>query len=279
MNTDTSFQFNDLSGKTIVLTGATSGIGHAILPDFLRQGLNLILMGRNPEKLAAVAAEHASYKEQIQTITCELSDPKSREEACDQILKNNSAIDGFISNAAIDPRREFEDISTQFVRNVMATNLEPSFHITQKLIPLLKKSPAGRIILIGSITYDLGGTYMSAYAASKGALIGLTRSLAHELYTTNITVNCLSPGAIVVKKEGHHPERDQQLIDLQSVPRRLTPKDIIGPLSLLLSDAGGGISGQVIKVEGGVFHPLASAKLQKIRLETDSTNPAFKDPE
>ena len=120
---------------------------------------------------------------------------------------------------------------------------------------------------------------MTAYAASKGALVGLTRSLAHELHTTNITVNCLSPGAIVVKKEGHHPERDQELIDLQSVPRRLTPKDLIGPLSLLLSEAGGGISGQVISVEGGTFHPLASPKLQQNRLETDSANPAFRDSE
>ena len=140
MKPENSFRFNDLSGKTVVLTGATSGIGHAILPDFLRQGLNLILMGRNPEKLAAVAKENSSHKEQIQTIVCELSDPQSREKACDQILETNNSIDGFISNAAIDPRREFEKASTTFVRNVMATNLEPSFEITQRLLPLLKKA-------------------------------------------------------------------------------------------------------------------------------------------
>jgi len=224
-----------------------------------------------------VEEELSGYKGRFQTVICELSDPESRRKACDEILESNETIDGFISNAAIDPRREFEDVTVDFVRMVMATNLEPAFDISRRLLPRLKNSPAGRIILIGSVNSETGGVYMSAYAASKAALTGLTRSMAHELGPTGILVNCLSPGAVVVDKEGHRPERDQRVIDLQSVPRRLTPDDLVGPLALLLSEAGGGITGQVISVEGGLIHPIAGAKMQSGRLAIDSKNPAFGD--
>ena len=269
------FRFNDLAGRTVVLTGATSGIGRAIISDLLEQELRLILMGRSPEKLAAVEDEFSGNKGCFQTVVCELSDPGSRRKACDEILKTNESIDGFISNAAIDPRREFAETSVPLVRQVMATNLEPAFDLSQRLLPRLKQSPAGRIVLIGSMNSETGGVYMSAYAASKAALIGLTRSLAHELGPTGIMVNCLSPGAIVVEKEGRRPERDKRVISLQSVRRRLTKDDLVGPLLLLLSEAGGGITGQVIQVDGGLVHSIATAELQQARLEADRENPAF----
>lgn len=268
-------RFDDLDGRTVVLTGATSGIGRAILPDLLAQGLRLVLVGRSPGKLAELHDELAAYQGHFQTVVCELSDPESREAACDEILATHDRIDGFVSNAAIDPRRRIEETSVPFLRQVMATNVEPGLVFTQRLLPRLKESPAGRVVLIGSVNWETGGVYMSAYASSKAALIGLTRTLAHELAPTGITVNCLSPGAIVVAKEGHRPAHDKTLTDLQSVRRRLTPDDLVGPLLLLLSEAGGGISGQTIPVDGGLIHPIASAALQENRLARDSENPAF----
>lgn len=268
-------RFDDLDGRTVVLTGATSGIGRAILPDLLEQGLRLVLVGRSAEKLAGLRDELAAFQGQFQTVVCELSDPDSRAAACEEILATNERIDGFVSNAGIDPRRRIEETSVPFMRQVMATNVEPGIEFTQKLLPRLKESPAGRVVLIGSINWETGGVYMTAYASSKAALIGMTRTMAHELAPTGITVNCLSPGAIVVEKEGHRPGHDKALTDLQSVRRRLTPDDLVGPLLLLLSEAGGGISGQTIPVDGGLIHPIAGAAMQERRLAKDRENPAF----
>ena len=258
-----------------MLTGATSGIGQAILPALLEQGLRLVLVGRSPSKLAGLHDALSAYKGRFQTVVCELSDPESRVTACAEILESNERIDGFISNAAIDPRREFEHTSVPFFRQVMATNLEPAIDFSQRLLPRLKESAAGRVVLIGSVNWEIAGTYLTAYNTSKAALVGLTRSMAHELAPIGITVNCLSPGAIMVEKEAIRPGRDQDLIELQSVRRRLTPDDLVGPLLLLLSEAGGGISGQILPVDGGLIHPLATAGMQQKRLEHDRENSAF----
>jgi NAD(P)-dependent dehydrogenase (short-subunit alcohol dehydrogenase family) len=268
-------RFEDLDGRTVVLTGATSGIGRAILPALLEQGLRLVLVGRSAAKLAVLHAELSAYAGRFQTVICELSDPESRAKACDEILATNDRIDGFVSNAAIDPRRRFEESSVPFVRQVMATNVEPGFDFSQRLLPRLKESTAGRIVLIGSLNWEIGSSYLTAYTTSKAALVGLTRSMAHELAPTGITVNCLSPGAIVVEKEALRPGRDDELVKLQSVRRRLTPDDLVGPLLLLLSEAGGGISGQLLPVDGGIIHPIATEDMQGVRLAKDTENPAF----
>jgi len=101
-------------------------------------------------------------------------------------------------------------------------------------------------------------------------LEALTHSLAHELKHTGITVNCLVPGAILVEKENPTPESNQRLINWQSVGRRLAPADILGPACLLLSEAGGGISGQSLTIDGGMIHPLADPDGQRRRLARDS---------
>jgi NAD(P)-dependent dehydrogenase (short-subunit alcohol dehydrogenase family) len=116
---------------------------------------------------------------------------------------------------------------------------------------------------------------MGAYVASKGALVGLTRVLAHELGHEGILVNCLSLGAIVVEKEGRDPAKDERVINWQSVRRRLVPQDLLAPMCLFLSSAGGGITGQMLRVEGGVTHPMTSAVAQKKRLDIDAGNPDF----
>lgn len=270
------FQFDDLCGKKIILTGANRGIGLGLIPGLLAQGIHLILVARKGDALKKIQKEYGDGRGSIDYAVCDLADHKARIRTSREIAEKYEVIDGIVHNAAIDPRRRFEELDIDFFRQVMATNVEPAIDITRELLPLLKKSAVPRVLLIGSVTFDLGGVFMSAYVASKGALVGLTRSLAHELGPAGITVNCISPGAIVVEKEGTDPEKDQMIINWQSVRRRIVPTDLLAPLCLFLSEAGGGITGQMLRVEGGVTHPMASALSQQKRLAIDAQNPNFR---
>ena len=108
---------------------------------------------------------------------------------------------------------------------------------------------------------DLGGAYLSAYSASKGAILAVTRTLAHELRDTTVTVNCVIPGAIKVEKE---PEGiDERVISWQTVPRRLLASDLVAMMCLLLSRWGAGITAQALTIDGGLVHPLASPETQR----------------
>jgi len=196
---------------------------------------------------------------------CDLSQPDAVAGTAHAILESGLPVDGIINNAAIDPRHWFAREDDPFWQQVMQVNLFSGVALTRALLPRIRASRHGRILFTGSVISELGGACLSAYAASKGALLGLTRSLAHELQGTNVTVNCIIPGAIHVEKE--KGENDEKLIAWQSVPRRLEAADLVGLTALLLSEWGGGITGQAITVDGGIVHPLATAAVQGRSLE------------
>jgi NAD(P)-dependent dehydrogenase (short-subunit alcohol dehydrogenase family) len=266
---DKLFQFEDLRDRVIVITGGAMGIGRGLSRGLAGQGSRLILVDRDEKNLAENAGWLRSAGANVQTRVCDLSDPAQRQKLSTDIAKSNPTIDGIIHNAAIDPRMALADMTTDFFRRVIATDVEPAMDITRGLLPNLKKSGRGRVIMIGSITFDVGTALLSAYVAAKGAVVGLTRSFAHELGPDGITVNCIAPGAIRVEKEAHQysPELDRAILGWQSVKRRLDPEDLLGLVCLLLSSAGSAINGQVINVDGGLLHPIADAAVQRPMVE------------
>ena len=254
------FSFPDLRGKTLLITGVTRGIGRALLPYFLEQGMQIIAVSKGEEELAATRRSLRVSDAQFRTLECDLADAGGVRETAGKILASGVAIDAVLHNAAIDPRHAFERECEAFWQEVFQINLFSAVALTQRILPALRGGKQGRIVFVGSVMSELGGANLSAYSASKGAIVSLTRSLAHELKSSDITVNCLLPGAICVEKEP--VGADEILISWQSVPRRLTPADLAAPICLLLSRWGSAIDGQVITVDGGILHPLASPEVQ-----------------
>jgi len=265
----TNFRFPDLAGRTVVYTGVVRGIGRATVPELLAQGLRVLAIDRDPAELQAARAEWG-VAAAVECHACDLADPAAVAALGEALAVSSGPIDAVVHNAGIDPRHRFEMREPSPWDRVWQINLQAAVTLTQHLLPKLRASPAGRVVFTSSVMSALGGAHATAYAASKGALESLTLSLAHELQGTRVTVNCLRPGAITVEKEDvEGPEKLDALVDWQSVPRRLTPADLLGPLCLLLSEAGGGMTGQIITVDGGLVHPLMTHPVQAARLATD----------
>lgn len=262
------FRFFDLTGKTLLLTGVTRGIGRALLPGILEQGMNVIALGRGKERLEQLRRSMEVDGDRMRLVECDLADPSQVRAAAKQIKQDVPSLLGIVHNAAIDPRRGFENSNPTFWSEVFQVNLFSAVELTRRLLPLLKTGQGGRVVFIGSVVFDLGPAYLGAYSASKGAVVGITRSLAHELKGSGMTVNCLVPGAIAVEK--NHPDTPQKrrtVLSWQTVERILTPSDLLAPLCLLLSRAGGGINGQSITVDGGLLHPIATRETQESKLQ------------
>ena len=271
------FRFFDLEGRTVVLTGAANGIGRELAIGLAEQKCRLLLVDRDAQRLgetreaiAAIAANPDALT--VETFICDLSLPEQRAGLTTQLQERE--VDAIIHNAAIDARMPLRRLDIGFFRRIMATNVEPAVELTRELLPNLERSAAGRVIMIGSITFEIGTGVLSAYVASKGALVGLTRSLAHELGSSGITVNCISPGAISVEKErargdshGGVSVLEEAIVSRQSIKRWLVPDDLLGPVCLLLSEAGAAITGQVLQVDGGLMHPLADPEFQSSFIE------------
>lgn len=257
-----AFRFFDLEGKTLLITGVTSGIGRALLPGLFGQGLQLVFVGQEREKMAAICADLNVDRDRFRIYECDLSDPAAVEAVAQELVAEGLPIDAILHNAAIDPRHRFEQSDRLLWAHVLEVNVLSAVMLTRHLLPLLRKSAQGRLLFTGSVLNDMGGACATAYVASKGAVSGITRALAHELKGTGITVNCIVPGAIKVEKEMINDDGDRQIIDWQSIPRRLMPHDLLGLTCLLLSQLGGGITAQSITVDGGMLHPLACPEVQ-----------------
>lgn len=251
------FQFRDLESKTLVITGITRGIGRALLPGLLAQGFRLVAISRGRRKMEEIRDALGVESGQLELFECDLSDPDSVDAAAQAIVAAGIHPDAILHNAAIDPRSDFEKAGQSQWGEVFQVNVFSAMALTRAFLPALRQCGAGRVLFTGSVMDELGGAYLSAYAASKAALAGATRSLAHELKGTGITVNCIIPGAVRVEKEISTEESDRLVQSWQAVNRRLVPEDLLGLTCLLLSSAGAAISGQTITVDGGILHPLA----------------------
>ncbi len=246
-----------LSQKTAVVTGSASGIGEAIAHLFGSHGANLLLLDRNQEQNRGVAEAVAVMGHGVMPMGLDLRDRAAIESAVASARAEFGPIDILVNNAGIYPRQNFTQMTEAQWDEMQDINLKSMFHMSQAVLPDMLARGAGKIVNISSVTFHLGMAGLTHYVASKGGVIGLTRALARETGPSNVHVNCITPGAILVDAEKTVVSEEQvrAWMELQCLKRRILPIDIARTCLFLAAELSDGLTGQTLNVDGGwVMH-------------------------
>ena len=187
---------NDLSGKVALITGASGGIGSAIARQFAGLGLNVVLCGRSAEKLKAVQESVAACGVQTMIYTADLTEDGAAAGCVEAVLAHFGRLDILVNNAGMALSCPFEQTTAEQFDRIMALNVRAPYFLCQAALPALRQSDHATIVNIASVVGHKGYPLQSAYAASKHALIGMSKSLANEVYEQGVRVHIIAPGAV-----------------------------------------------------------------------------------
>jgi 3-oxoacyl-[acyl-carrier protein] reductase len=241
----------DLSGKTALVTGASGGIGGDIAKALHAQGATVVLSGTRAEALETLRAE---LGERARMAPCNLSDtaavealPKAAEAAA------GAPIDILVNNAGITRDNLFLRMKDEEWDQVIAVNLTAAFRLSRAVLRNMMKKRWGRIVSITSVVGVTGNPGQGNYAAAKAGIIGMSKSLAAEVASRNITVNCVAPG-FIVSPMTDALSGDQKSALLGRIPagRMGTPNEIGAAVVYLASEEAGYVTGQTLHVNGGM---------------------------
>jgi 2-deoxy-D-gluconate 3-dehydrogenase len=233
-----------LNGKTALVTGARTGIGRSIAQGLHEAGAKLILVGRGDLSDVAPA---------LATISLDLSDPASIEPALTPVLAEHG-VDILVNNAGTIHRGAAVDVSLSDWQRIMAVNLDSAFEISKLCGRHMVAQGSGKVINIASLLSFQGGILVSAYTASKHALVGMTKLLANEWASSNVQVNAIAPGYIETNNTAPlraDPDREPSIRARIPAGRWGKPEDLVGPTVFLSSAASDYVTGHVLVVDGG----------------------------
>jgi 3-oxoacyl-[acyl-carrier protein] reductase len=239
----------DLSGRTALVTGASGGIGEAIARQLHAQGATLVLAGRRSEALAALAE---ALGERARIEVAELSDPQAAEQLI-AAAADGGGPDVLINNAGLTRDNLAVRMKDEDWQTVLEVNLTAVFRLTRAALRGMMRRRWGRIVNVTSIVALTGNPGQVNYAAAKAGMIGMTKSLAAEVATRGITVNCVAPGFIETPMTAALSE-DQRRRLLERVPvgRLGTPDDVAAAIGYLASQEAAYVTGQTLHVNGGM---------------------------
>ncbi len=245
-----------LDGRVAVVTGGAQGIGRALAHGLGEAGAAVVVADKAGDRAAAVAESLRASGCKATAAAVDVTDQESVRAMVGSTVQTFGRVDVLVNNAAIFSTIKmgpFEDIPIAEWNQVLDVNLTGAFLCCQAVAGQMREQQYGRIINISSATVLEGRPNYLHYVTSKAGLVGLTRSLARELGSSNITVNAVMPGSVVteIPRGTVTPEQAAAIIAAQSVPRRLSPADIVGPILFLSGDGAAAITGQTVVVDGG----------------------------
>lgn len=240
----------DLSGKRALVTGASGGLGRAIAEALAGAGASVALSGTRVEKLEETAAAISGT---THVLPCNLSDLAAVDQLVPQAVEAMGGIDILVNNAGITRDNVFMRMKDEDWDDVIAVNLTAAFRLSRAAVRPMMKQRYGRIIQISSIVGVTGNPGQANYAASKGGLITMSKSLAYEVASRGITVNVIAPGFVETAILDHMNEKQRDAIPDQVPVGRLGKPEEVGAGALYLaSDEAAYVTGHTLNMNGGM---------------------------
>lgn len=240
----------DLSGKTALVTGASGGIGGAIAKALHGQGATVVLSGTREDALEALKAELGS---RAHVAICNLADAASVEALPKAAEQAAGAIDILVNNAGVTRDNLFMRLKDEEWDQVIAVDLTAAFRLSRAVLRGMMKKRWGRIVSITSVVGAIGNPGQGNYAAAKAGLVGMSKSLAAEVATRNITVNCVAPGFIgTAMTEVLTEAQKSQMLARIPAGRMGESREIAAAVVYLASEEAAYVTGQTLHVNGGL---------------------------
>lgn len=243
-----------LKNKAALITGGSRGIGKACVELFLKAGADVAFTYNFAKKESDEIILEQKGTSELKAYKVDISNQDEIKKVVESVIKDFGRIDILVNNAGIWKEAAVENMSKEEWDEMMNINLTSTFLFTKFVVPGMKQSKFGKIINISSTAGQRGEAFHSHYAASKGGMISLTKSLASELGEFNITVNCVAPGWVFTDMT-HDALSDHEVYNkvLKDIPlmKVAQPEEIAGPVLFLASELASHITGEILNVNGG----------------------------
>jgi len=245
----------DLKGRAALVTGGNGGIGLGMAKGLAQAGAAIAIAGRDAKKNADAVAQLKAAGARAIALEVDLRDEKACRAMADDAAAQLGRLDILVNNAGMNIRKPPQDLTLEEWRTVLDTNLTSAFVASQAAYPHLKKAGRGKIVNIGSMMSIFGGSYLAPYAASKGGIVQLTKSLAAAWAKDNIQVNAILPGwidtAMTQKAREVLTGLHERVLARTPAARWGEPSDLAGAAVFLCAPASDFVTGTAIPVDGG----------------------------
>ncbi len=243
----------NLRGKVALITGASRGIGKATALYFAKAGANVVINYHKTKNLDKLVKECEKIGVKAMPFKANVALQSACKKLVEFTIKHFGRVDFLVNNAGVWTYAPIDKMPDKILNETLDINLRGVFYLTRAVVPFMKKQKSGNIINISSTAGQRGEAEHSHYAATKGAIISLTKSLAAELVPWNIRVNCVAPGWVYtdMSKAALKSKERKQILSSIPVGRVGTPEEIAGAVLFLASDLSSFITGEILNVNGG----------------------------
>jgi D-xylose 1-dehydrogenase len=248
-------KFAGLEGALVLVTGGATGIGAAIVENFVGQGSRVVFLDINTQAgTELIDRLKAGSEVTPEFIYADLRDLGSLKGTIESVQQRVGPVKILVNNAASDERHELEEVTPEYWRDRLATNLDHYFFCIQAVTPAMAAAGGGTIVNLGSCVWRLAFPGLPAYATAKAAIEGLTRGLARSLGPKNIRINCVVPGFVRTKRQLERwltPELERVILEGQCLKRLVEPEEVAALVAFLASDDARSCTNQTFTIDAG----------------------------